>query len=171
MVTIRLAMRGAKKRPFYLVVASDSRKPRDSGYVERLGYFNPRAREHETGFALNRERYDYWLGQGARPSERVAALAKSDAARMKTDAQPQATETSKEPKEPEEPEAATAADPAAPVEPAEVADPAVSAEPAGPAEPSEAATVAAETSQTSLTPPSETPPSETPSDPAASASS
>ena len=145
-------MRGAKKRPFYLVVASDSRKRRDSGYIERIGYFNPRAREHETRLALDRERYDYWLGQGAKPSERVAALAKSDAAGMKTDAQPQATET---------PEAAPADTSTASAEPAETASAAPEAAPETPPETTQAPSATL----------SEKSPAEKPADPAAPASS
>jgi small subunit ribosomal protein S16 len=76
MVTIRMARSGAKKRPFYHIVVTDSRKPRDSGYIERLGYFNPVARGQETRLSLENERVEYWLSQGAQFSERVAALVK-----------------------------------------------------------------------------------------------
>ena len=76
MVTIRLARAGAKKRPFYHIVATDSRNPRDGRYIERLGYFNPIATGREQRLSLQRERVDYWLSQGAQPSERVAGLIK-----------------------------------------------------------------------------------------------
>lgn len=74
MVSIRLARGGAKKRPFYNIVVTDSRKPRDSGYIERLGYFNPIARGQEVGLKVDLERVDYWLGNGAQPSERAKKL-------------------------------------------------------------------------------------------------
>lgn len=76
MVTIRLARAGAKKRPFYHVVVTDSRNPRDGRYIERIGFFNPIARGGEVNLNLNQERVDYWLNQGAQPSERVASLIK-----------------------------------------------------------------------------------------------
>lgn len=77
MVVIRLSRGGAKKRPFYHVVVSDSRNARDSGsYIERLGYFNPIAKGGEVKLHLENERVTYWLGQGAKPSERVASLIK-----------------------------------------------------------------------------------------------
>ncbi|KAG1707776.1 tRNA (guanine-N(1)-)-methyltransferase [Nymphon striatum] len=70
MVTIRMARGGSKKRPFYNIVVTDSRKPRDSGYIERLGYYNPRARGQEVRLNLEQERVDHWLGQGAQLSTR-----------------------------------------------------------------------------------------------------
>ena len=79
MVTIRLARAGAKKRPFYHIVAADSRSPRDGRYIERLGFFNPIASGREEKLKLERERIDYWLSQGAQPTERVAGLIKINA--------------------------------------------------------------------------------------------
>ena len=79
MVTIRLARAGAKKRPFYHIVAADSRSPRDGRYIERLGFFNPIAGGREEKLKLERERIDYWLSQGAQPTERVAGLIKTNA--------------------------------------------------------------------------------------------
>jgi small subunit ribosomal protein S16 len=76
MVTIRLSRGGAKKRPFYHVVVTDSRSGRGGRYLERLGYFNPIATGGEAKLKLDLERADYWLGQGAKPSERVANLIK-----------------------------------------------------------------------------------------------
>lgn len=76
MVSIRLARGGSKKRPFYHVVVSDSRSPRDGRYIERVGFFNPLARGQEEDLRLDDARIDYWIGQGARPSERVAKLIK-----------------------------------------------------------------------------------------------
>lgn len=74
MVTIRMARGGSKKRPFYNIVVTDSRKPRDSGYIERLGYFNPMARGQEVRLHLEQDRVQHWLGCGAQPSDRVAKL-------------------------------------------------------------------------------------------------
>jgi len=76
MVTIRLTRGGAKKRPFYHVVVTDSRNRRDGRYIERLGFFNPVATGKEDGLKLDLERVNYWLGHGAQPSERVAGLIK-----------------------------------------------------------------------------------------------
>ncbi len=74
MVTIRLARGGAKKRPFYQVVVADHRAKRNGRFIERVGFFNPLARAHEERIHLERERIEYWLTHGARPSERVAHL-------------------------------------------------------------------------------------------------
>ncbi len=74
MVVIRLARGGSKKRPFYNIVVTDKRKPRDSGYIERLGYFNPMARGQEVRLHLEQERIAHWQAKGAQPSERVAKL-------------------------------------------------------------------------------------------------
>ena len=76
MVTIRLTRGGAKKRPFYHVVVTDSRNRRDGRYIERLGFFNPVASGKEDELKLDLERVQFWLGQGAQPSERVAKLIK-----------------------------------------------------------------------------------------------
>ena len=76
MVTIRLARGGAKKRPFYHVVVTDSRSRRDSRYIERLGFFNPVAKGQEVRLNLDNDRINHWLGQGAQTSERVAKLLK-----------------------------------------------------------------------------------------------
>ena len=77
MVTIRLSRAGAKKRPFYHLVVTDSRNRRDGRYIERVGYFNPVGKEHEENLRIDLERVDYWIDQGARPSERVARLLKT----------------------------------------------------------------------------------------------
>ncbi len=76
MVTIRLARGGQKNRPFYHVVVADSRRSRDGRYIERLGFFNPFARESEEKIRLDVERIDYWKSVGAQPSERVAKIIK-----------------------------------------------------------------------------------------------
>lgn len=73
-VRIRMQRRGSKKRPFYAVVAADSRMPRDGRFLEKLGTFNPCV---ETGgISLNMERINHWLGVGALPSDTVAKLMK-----------------------------------------------------------------------------------------------
>lgn len=77
MVTIRLSRGGAKKRPFYHIVVTDSRKRRDSGYIERLGYFNPRATGQETRLHVEIERVKHWQSVGAKPSPRVETLLNS----------------------------------------------------------------------------------------------
>jgi small subunit ribosomal protein S16 len=76
MVTIRLTRGGAKKRPFYHVVVTDSRNRRDGRYIERLGFFNPVATGKDEALKLDLERVQYWLAHGAQPSERVAGLIK-----------------------------------------------------------------------------------------------
>ena len=82
MVTIRLSRGGAKKRPFYHIVVTDSRNRRDGRYIERLGFFNPIATGGEQELDLNLERADYWLEQGAKASERVAGLIKAARAKQ-----------------------------------------------------------------------------------------
>ncbi len=79
MVTIRMARGGAKKRPFYQIVVTDSRNRRDGRFIERLGFFNPVARGDEERLRIDRERVDYWVSQGAQTSERVANLLKAQA--------------------------------------------------------------------------------------------
>ena len=80
MVTIRLARGGAKKRPFYHIVVTDSRNKRDGRFIERLGFFNPRATGSEEPLRIDRERVDHWVSLGAKPSDRVATLLKQSAA-------------------------------------------------------------------------------------------
>ena len=79
MVTIRLARGGAKKRPFYHIVVTDSRNRRDGRYIERVGFYNPIATGQEEKLRVNQERVAYWIGQGAQTSDRVAKLVKSAA--------------------------------------------------------------------------------------------
>ncbi|MBT9384761.1 30S ribosomal protein S16 [Pseudooceanicola sp. CBS1P-1] len=70
---IRLARGGSKKRPFYRVVAADSRMPRDGRFIEKLGTYNPLlAKDNEERVKLDVERIQYWLAQGAQPTDRVA---------------------------------------------------------------------------------------------------
>lgn len=74
MVKIRLARAGAKKRPFYHVVATDSRNPRDSHYLERLGYYNPKAVGGEQKLVVDNARIEHWTKNGAQVSDRVTFL-------------------------------------------------------------------------------------------------
>jgi len=76
MVTIRLARGGTKKRPFYHLVVTDSRNPRDSSYIEQLGFYNPIAAGKEVPLKMVDERVQYWISKGAQPSQRVAKLLK-----------------------------------------------------------------------------------------------
>ncbi|MDH3326478.1 MAG: 30S ribosomal protein S16 [Gammaproteobacteria bacterium] len=76
MVTIRLARGGAKKRPFYHLVVTDSRNRRDGRYIERVGFFNPTAKGQEVRLNVDQARIDHWISQGAQPSDRVAKLVK-----------------------------------------------------------------------------------------------
>jgi small subunit ribosomal protein S16 len=72
MVRIRLTRRGAKKKPFYRLVASDQRAPRDGRFIEQLGYYNPMTKPMELKFDL--ERVDYWISKGAQPSDTAKRL-------------------------------------------------------------------------------------------------
>ncbi len=81
---IRLARGGSKKRPFYSIVASDSRMPRDGRFIEKLGTYNPLlAKDSEDRVKLNAERVQYWMSQGAQPTDRVARFLEAAGARPK----------------------------------------------------------------------------------------
>ena len=82
MVTIRLARGGAKKKPFYHITVSDSRRARDGRFIERIGFFNPAARGQEERLRLDLDRMAYWQSQGAQVSDRVSSLAKDAAAAL-----------------------------------------------------------------------------------------
>ena len=75
MVAIRLRRAGSKKRPFFRVVVTDSRAARDSSFVEILGHYNPRTKPALV--QVNQERVDFWLKQGAQPSDTVRTLIKN----------------------------------------------------------------------------------------------
>lgn len=77
MVKIRLARGGAKKKPFYHIVAADIRSRRDGRSIERLGFFNPVARGKEEKLRLDLDRVDHWVGNGAVMTDRVAALVRN----------------------------------------------------------------------------------------------
>jgi small subunit ribosomal protein S16 len=76
MVIIRLARAGTTKRPFYHVVVTDRRSPRNGRYIERVGFFNPIATGGETRLRVDLPRVEHWMKQGAQTSERVADLLK-----------------------------------------------------------------------------------------------
>ena len=76
MVTIRLARGGAKKRPFYQVVVTDSRNARDGRFLERVGFFHPLAAGQAESLRLDLDRVNHWVGVGATVSDRVTALIK-----------------------------------------------------------------------------------------------
>lgn len=80
MVVIRLARSGAKKRPFYNMVVTDSRNRRDGRFVERIGFYNPVASDKEEGLRVAMDRLTYWQGNGAQLSPTAARLVKQYAA-------------------------------------------------------------------------------------------
>ena len=116
MVVIRLSRAGAKKRPFYHMVVTDSRQRRDSNYVEELGYFNPVARGQEKRLHLNLEKINYWQGVGAQLSDRANALIKEfkkiapaiTAETEKKEVEPKVTQVKKTVKKAVEPKVAEA---------------------------------------------------------------
>ncbi len=79
MVVIRLARSGAKRRPFYHVVVTDSRNKRDGRYIERLGFFNPIAGGQDRRLDLKMDRVEHWKSHGAKLSDRVVSLVKEQA--------------------------------------------------------------------------------------------
>jgi small subunit ribosomal protein S16 len=80
-VKIRLARHGAKKRPFYRVVAADGQSPRDGKFLEMLGTYNPLREPAEV--KLNSERISYWINQGALPTDTVKSLFKKQGISVK----------------------------------------------------------------------------------------
>ena len=75
-VTIRMSRHGAKKKPFYRIVVSDRRSPRDGRYIEQVGTYDPRAKTG--GVKLDREKIDAWIKKGAQPSQTVSELIKRE---------------------------------------------------------------------------------------------
>ena len=86
MVVIRLARGGAKKRPFFNIVATDSRNPRDGRFIERVGFYNPVAADGEQKLRVAVDRLTYWTGVGARMSPTVARLVKEHKAPQQQEA-------------------------------------------------------------------------------------
>lgn len=76
MVVIRLARGGANKRPFYRIVVADRRRAPRGRFIEHVGFYNPLAATQEEKLRVDAERVKHWLGKGAKPTERVAALLK-----------------------------------------------------------------------------------------------
>ena len=81
MVVIRLARSGAKKRPFFNMVVTDSRNRRDGRFVERVGFYNPKASQNEKALVVNTERLAFWQSKGAQLSPTAARLVKQAAAK------------------------------------------------------------------------------------------
>ena len=76
-VKIRMSRHGGKKKPFYRIVVSDSRSPRDGKFIEQVGTYDPKAAKG--GLRLNREKMDSWIKRGAKPSQTVSELMKKSA--------------------------------------------------------------------------------------------
>lgn len=112
---IRLARGGSKKRPFYSIVATDSRMPRDGRFIEKLGTYNPLlAKDDEKRVVLNLDRVTYWLSQGAQPTDRIARFLEAAGARPKAVRNnPNAAKPGKQMAERAAKKAARAAEPAA----------------------------------------------------------
>jgi small subunit ribosomal protein S16 len=94
-LSIRLSRGGAKKRPYYRIVVSDSRAPRDGRFIEKIGTYNPLLpKDSDSRVVLDLDRAKHWLGVGAQPSDRVArfldkaGLAKRDARNNPQKAEP-----------------------------------------------------------------------------------
>jgi len=81
-VKIRLARHGAKKKPFYRIVVADSESPRDGKYLEAVGTYNPLRDPAE--ISVKQERVQYWLEQGAIPTDTVKSLLKKEVASQET---------------------------------------------------------------------------------------
>ena len=91
---IRLARGGSKKRPFYRIVAADSRKPRDGRFIEKLGTYNPLLpKDSEDRVKMDMERVQHWLSKGAQPTDRIARMLEAAGVMpAKTRANPQKAE-------------------------------------------------------------------------------
>jgi small subunit ribosomal protein S16 len=76
MVVIRLARGGARNRPFYNIVVADSRMPRDGRFIERIGFYNPKASGNEQKFRIQLDRVSHWVSKGVQPSDAVKKLIK-----------------------------------------------------------------------------------------------
>ena len=78
MVVVRMSRGGSKKRPFYNIVVTDSRNPRDGRFIDKVGFFNPVAKGQEERLRLQLDRVDHWIATGAKMSDRVASLVKEE---------------------------------------------------------------------------------------------
>ncbi|MGC1495790.1 MAG: 30S ribosomal protein S16 [Sulfitobacter sp.] len=82
---IRLARGGSKKRPFYRIVAADSRMPRDGRFIEKLGTYNPLLpKDSEERVKMDVEKIQEWIAKGAQPTDRVARMLEAAGVREKT---------------------------------------------------------------------------------------
>jgi small subunit ribosomal protein S16 len=115
---IRLARGGSKKRPFYRIVAADSRMPRDGRFIEKLGTYNPLLpKDSEERVKMDAERIQYWISQGAQPTDRVARMLEAAGMKEKTERNnPKKAVPGKKAQERAEEKAAKAAEAAAPAE-------------------------------------------------------
>ncbi|MEM6308882.1 MAG: 30S ribosomal protein S16 [Pseudomonadota bacterium] len=109
---IRLARGGSKKRPFYRIVAADSRMPRDGRFIEKLGTYNPLLpKDSEERVKMNMERVQYWLGEGAQPTDRIARMLEAAGVKDKAERNnPQKGEPGQKAKDRAEEKAAKAAE-------------------------------------------------------------
>ncbi|WP_380056683.1 30S ribosomal protein S16 [Falsihalocynthiibacter sp. SS001] len=109
---IRLARGGSKKRPFYRVVAADSRMPRDGRFIEKLGTYNPLLpKDSEDRIKLDIDRIKHWLSEGAQPTDRVSRfLEAAGVLEAKTRSNPEKAKPGKKAQERAEEKAAKAAD-------------------------------------------------------------
>ena len=121
---IRLARGGSKKRPHYSIVAADSRMPRDGRFIEKLGTYNPLlAKDSEDRVKMNMERVQYWLDQGAQPTDRIARMLEAAGVREKTERNnPNKAQPGKKAVERAEEKAVKAAEASAPAEDAAPAE-------------------------------------------------
>ncbi|MHC0054260.1 30S ribosomal protein S16 [Actibacterium sp. D379-3] len=112
---IRLARGGSKKRPFYRIVATDSRMPRDGRFIEKLGVYNPLLpKDSEERIKMDLDRVKHWLGEGAQPTDRIARMLEAAGVLTKKERNnPKAGEPGKKAKERAEEKAAKAAEAAA----------------------------------------------------------
>jgi small subunit ribosomal protein S16 len=115
---IRLARGGSKKRPFYRIVAADSRMPRDGRFIEKLGTYNPLLpKDSEERVKMDAERIQYWISQGAQPTDRVARMLEAAGLKEKTERNnPKKAVPGKKAQERAEEKAAKAAEANAPAE-------------------------------------------------------
>ncbi|MFY0594873.1 MAG: 30S ribosomal protein S16 [Cognatishimia sp.] len=109
---IRLARGGSKKRPFYRIVAADSRMPRDGRFIEKLGTYNPLLpKDSEERVKMDMERVQYWVGQGAQVTDRVARFLEAAGVNEKTERKnPKKAEPGQKAKDRAEEKAAKAAE-------------------------------------------------------------
>ncbi|MEO1176203.1 MAG: 30S ribosomal protein S16 [Pseudomonadota bacterium] len=113
-----MARGGSKKRPFYRIVAADSRMPRDGRFIEKLGTYNPLLpKDSEERVKMNMERVQYWLDQGAQPTDRISRMLEAAGVIVKKErSNPQKGEPGQKAKDRAEEKAAKAAEADAPAE-------------------------------------------------------